>query len=68
MKPTTPQLLDNVGSTLPADNVDNALALARIRWHLDEACRRLASGETALALEAVQDADGLVSDLEDVAA
>lgn len=42
--------------------------IARIRWHLDDACRRLAAGDATLALIAVQDADELLADLEALAA
>lgn len=68
MKPTTDLMLDNVGSPLPADNSENGADIARIRWHLDDACRRLAAGDATLALIAVQDADELLADLEGLAA
>lgn len=67
MKTVPVQPLDNVGSSVRGDNGDSG-ALTRVRWHLDDACRRLAEGQSTLALIAVQDADELLADLEDVAA
>ena len=67
MKPATEQLLDNVGSRVPADNGDSGAEIRRVRWHLDHAHRSLTAGDTAAALVLVQDADALLADLEEAA-